>query len=489
MNIQSLWTKDYKNIVKGKVKKLENTDVLIIGAGITGLSCAYFLKDSNYKVTLVDKGKIAMGISSRTTAKLSYLQGTIYQDLEKSYGNKKSKLYLDSQIEAIQIVNDIVKRLKISCDLQKVDSFLYTNEEKNTSKIIKEMELLKSWDIKVGEISSLPISQIPLIKGLVVPNTYVFHPIKYLLGLWNFIQKSITCYEETLVQEIKLEDDGRYLITTNQGQFFSKIVVVACHYPFFIKPGFFPLFSYLKREYVQAGKVNSSYNFTAINIDSNLQSIRFYKNYLIYGSYEKKLTSFFNYEDGYHKSKDDFVRLFKKETEYSWMNQDLMMNDSLPWIGIIDRKQPNLYIATGYQAWGMTNGTIAGKILGDQILGIKNPYIQLFSPLRSMKPNIVPTITNGFEYLRAYSKTYFDKNPNFYPSRVMVLKINGIDCGVYIDKNGKKHIVHNLCPHLKCKLIFNKLEETWDCPCHGSRFDMDGEVLEGPATYSIRINK
>lgn len=489
MNIQSIWTKDYKKPSKKQKKKLEDTDILIIGGGITGLSCAYFLKDSKFKVTLLDKGKIGMGISSRTTAKLNYLQGTIYQDLEKYYGINKSKLYFDSQIEAIKIIGDIAKKLKINCDLEKVDSFLYTNEEKNLPKIKKEMELLQSFDIKVGEVTSLPIREIPVLKGIVVPNTYVFHPIKYLLGLEKGIKDSIQIHEDVLVQEINYKEDGTYLITTTEGTLSSKIVIVACHYPFFIKPGLFPLFGYLKREYVQAAKVKQVAHFTAINIDSSLESIRFYKDYLIYGSREKKLTSSYDYEAEYKKSRDEFLQYFKKEPEYSWMNQDLMMNDSLPWIGILDQKRPNLYIGTGYQAWGMTNGTIAGKILGDLIQGIENPYTKLFSPLRSMKPNVIPALTNGFEYLKAYSKTYFDKNPKFNASHAMILKINGIDCGVYIDQDGKRHIVRNLCPHLKCKLVFNSLEETWDCPCHGSRFSIDGDVLEGPATYSIRIQE
>ena len=489
MNIESIWMREYKKKTRNMKSKLADTDILIIGGGITGLSCAYFLKDSKLQITLLDKGKVAMGVSSRTTAKINYLQGTIYQELEKYYGIKKSKLYLDSQIEAIRIIESITKKEKIKCDLEKVDSFLYTNEEKNVPKIKKEMELLKGFDIKVGEVDSLPISEIPILKGIVVSNTYVFHPIKYLLGLLQSIQDTVQIKEDILVQDMQLKEDGTYLISTNEGTFSSKIVVVACHYPFFIKPGFFPFFGYLKREYVQAVKVEIPHHFTAINIDSSLRSIRYYKDYLIYGSREKKLTSSYDYEAEYNKSKEEFFHFFHKEPEYSWMNQDLMMNDSLPWIGILDKKQPNLYIATGYQAWGMTNGTIAGKIIGDLILEKENSYAQLFSPLRSMKPKILPLFTNGFEYLKAYTKTYFDKNPKFHSKHAMILKINGIDCGIFIDKMGKKHIVRNLCPHLKCKLVFNTLEETWDCPCHGSRFNIDGDVIEGPATFSIRIQK
>lgn len=489
MKIESIWMNEYKNPLKKKNKKVNDTDILIIGGGITGLSCAYFLKDSSYQITLLDKGKIGMGVTSRTTAKINYLQGTIYQDLEKYYGLKKSKLYLESQLEAIHFIESIVKKEKIKCDLEKVDAFLYTNEEKNISKINKEMEILKGFDIKVGEITSLPIPEIPVLKGIVVSDTYVFHPLKYLLGLLKKIKDSVQIHEDTLVQEISLQEDGTYLISTSEGTFSSKIVIVSCHYPFFIKPGLFPLFGYLKREYVQAAKVKNPSHFTAINIDSSLKSIRFYKDYLIYGSREKKLTSSYDYEKEYKKSKEEFIHFFHQEPEYSWMNQDLMMNDSLPWIGVLDKKQPNLYIATGYQAWGMTNGTIAGKLISDLIQEKENPYERLFSPLRTMKPNVIPALTNGFEYLKAYTKTYFDKNPKFHSKHAMILKINGIDCGVYIDKEGKRHVVRNLCPHLKCKLVFNTLEETWDCPCHGSRFSIDGDVIEGPATFSIRIQK
>ena len=137
----------------------------------------------------------------------------------------------------------------------------------------------------------------------------------------------------------------------------------------------------------------------------------------------------------------------------------------------------------------LSNGTIAGKLISDLIQKKENPYEELFSPLRTMKPNVIPALTNGFEYLKAYTKTYFDKNPKFHSKHAMILKMNGVDCGVYIDKEGKRHVVRNLCPHLKCKLVFNTLEETWDCPCHGSRFSIDGDVIEGPATFSIRIQK
>lgn len=489
MNIQSLWTKEVPYLAKFQTpKKLEDVDILIVGAGITGLTCAYFLKEQKQKIMLVDKGKFGMGVSSHTTAKLNYLQETVYQKIEKNYDLKTSKLYFQSQKDAIELVKSIIQKNKIDCDLEQVDSFLYTNKEQNFSKLEKEKNLLKSWDVKVRDIDSLPIKQIPVKKGIVVSDTYVFHPLKYLRGILKSILGKILCYEDVMVQNLILQEDKTYFVETSKGSFHAKKVIITCHYPFFIQPKLFPLYNYMKKEFIQAAKISSSYHFTSINMDKNLESIRFYHDYLIYGSNEQKLMDVANDKDGYQKSREEFLTYFKKEPEFTWMNQDIMMNDSLPWIGQIDKKQPNLYLGVGFQAWGMTGGTIAGKVLADILFNLDNPYISLFSPLRTMKPSFVPIVSNGWEYAKAYSKTYFRKNPSFYRSNVMVMKLNGVDCGVYIDEKKEKHIVKNLCPHLLCKLVFNEEEKTWDCPCHGSRFTMDGDVLEGPSTYSIRLH-
>ncbi len=487
MLIQSLWTKEVPKLTVPTPKKLEDVDLLIVGAGITGLTCAYFLRNQKEKIMLVDKGSFGMGVTSHTTGKLNYLQETIYQKLEKNYNIHTSQLYFQSQKEAIQLVKQIVKENHIDCHLEEVDSFLYTNEEKNLPKLEKEKNLLQGWDVKVREVDFLPLKQIPVKKGIVVSDTYVFHPLKYLNGLLKAILGKVLCYEGVMVENLVLQENKTYVVQTSKGTFRAKKVILACHYPFFVKPRLFPISNYIKREFVQVARIPGSYHFTSINIDQNLESIRFYQDYLIYGSNEQKLMDSTNYQEGYEKSRKEFVSYFQKEPEFSWMNQDLVMNDSLPWIGLMDKKQPNLLVGAGYQAWGMTGGTIAGKVLSDLVLHADSPYQNLFSPLRFMKPSLLPILSNGWEFAKAYSTTYFRKNPTFYRSNVMFLKLNGVDCGVYIDSDGKRHIVKNLCPHMLCKLVFNEKEKTWDCPCHGSRFTIDGDVLEGPSTYSIRI--
>ena len=162
-----------------------------------------------------------------------------------------------------------------------------------------------------------------------------------------------------------------------------------------------------------------------------------------------------------------------------------MTIDSLPFIGKINGKK-NMLIGTGYNTWGMTNGSLAGKILSDIILHKDNKYIDLFSPLRKLNVNAVgniPLILGSSAY--SFMKTKISKNKRWYSSNVKFETRNGKSVGIYVDESKKEHIVYNICPHMKCSLIFNEVEKTWDCPCHGSRFDLDGKSIEGPSNYNV----
>ncbi len=488
MNNHSIWEdfQSAENFPSPKIKKQLETDILIIGGGITGISTAYFLMDSPLKVTIIDKSYIGKGITCKTTAKLNYLQGTIYQDIEKSFSTKTSKCYFDSQRESIDLIKNIIEKENIHCDLEKCNSFIFTKENQGITKINKEKQLLESWGVKCNVVNQLPI-HFPIKYGLEVQDTYTFHPLKYINELRIKVQEKVKIYEQTIALEITKEKNI-FKVKTNDGIITAKYVIVACHYPFFIKPGFIPIKTYIKREYVNSSKFKlDSKPFTAISIDTNLHSIRFYKNYIIYGSNQHRLTNKIDYKKNYQQSSNDFKRLFSKEPEYTWMNQDIISNDNLPIIGIMHKKEPNLLIATAFNAWGMTNGTIAAKILSDIIMKKPNSYIKLFDPQRITTTGIIQSIIGAIHYSKAYIQTTIKKNPTFYNEHVYIMKINGKYYGIYFDYSGKKHIVEHKCPHMMCNLVFNDKEKTWDCPCHGSRFDIEGNIIEGPANYSIKV--
>ena len=472
MKNKSIWELSTK-LNKNNSQPIQNnisTDILIIGAGITGLTTAYFLKDINKKITIIDKSLVGMGVTSKTTAKITYLQQDIYRKLTLYHGKSKSQEYYDSQKEAINIITKIIKDNKIQCDLEKSNSIIFTNEEKNINKIKKEKDILLSWNINVQKYQNNNIKY-----GITVSDTYTFNPLKYINFLRQIIEPNIQIYENTLAISIIKKGD-QYLVKTNNGLIKSKIIIIACHYQFFIIPNMLPLKTYIERDYVNATKVNNSKKINAINIDNKLYSVRYYKDYLIYVTNSHRLTNKINYAKNYQKSRQNFQTIFNKEPSLTWMNQDIMSNDLLPFIGKI---KPNLYISTGYNTWGMTNGTIGGKIIADLITNKQNEYINLFNPNRVNIPLIINSFVGVFHYLKAYIESIFHKNNPRY------IKIKGIIYGIYTDKEGIEHRVKLICPHMKCLLVFNKEENTWDCPCHGSRFDLDGNIIESPAIKKI----
>ena len=483
MNDNVLWSKYLeKNKYINKIKNDINTDILIIGGGIAGLTVAYFLKDYNYNITLIDKNIIGNGITIKTTAKVTYLQKNIYSILKKNFNKDISRLYLNSQLEAMQLMLNIIKKENIECDIEKCDSYIFTKNKNNIKAIEDEKKLLDEFNIDNYIDNSLPIENFKIEKSLKVPNTYTINPIKYINGIKNSIKDSINIYENTLAKNISIKDN-RIITETNNNKINSKYVIVCCHYPFFIFPGLIPVKTYIKREYVNCAEFNVNKNFTAINIDKNLHSVRFYKNYVIYGSNSHKLTNKIDYEKNYNKSKSDFKRIFSREPELTWMNQDIMTNDNLPLIGKIKN---NIFIATGFNAWGMTNATIAGKIIKDLIIDKKNIYEKMFSPKRSNITNTVNSLIRSLNYAKVYIQTTIKRNPTFYNEHVYTIKINGKYYGIYYDLYNKRHIVSLTCPHMKCHLVFNNYEKTWDCPCHGSRFDIDGNIINGPSKENIK---
>lgn len=473
MRNKSIWI-DNSNIINEDIKKESfnkiATDILIIGGGLTGLNIAYFLRNTNKKIVIIDKSKIGMGVSSKTTAKITYLQQDVYRKLTGMHNKDVAFKYYQSQKDAIKLINKIVRDNNINCDLEKVDSILFAMDEKNISKLTKEKEILSSYGEKIEDYHDEFVKN-----GFLVHDTYVFNPLKYLDSLRDIISSKVDIYEGVMATNIEHTDD-KYTVHTNNGIINANILVMACHYPFFIIPSFFPFKIHIEREYVNAIKIDNPKNKTLINIDKDLYSLRYYHDYLIYGSNSHRLTSKIDYSSNYVKSRDSFKKYFQKNPKYSWMNQDVVSNDLLPFIGEIKN---NFYISMAYNTWGMTNSVIGSRIVSDLILERNNKYVELFNPRRINFPLVVNSFIGAFYYLKAYIEGLFHKSNPYY------VKIDGIIYGVYIDKEGKRHKVKLICPHMKCPLVFNREENTWDCPCHGSRFDIDGNVIETPSVRKI----
>lgn len=477
MKKYSLWLENIKEENEPILKEDICCDVLIIGAGMTGLSTAYHLKDKNLKIVVVEKNQVGKGISARTTGKITYLQDTVYSDLTAIYDEKTAKKYLYSQQEAIQMISNIIEKEEIKCDLEKVSSYIFS---KKKTKLEKEKKLLKQFGVDMKEIKSEGYY------AAYVEDTYVFHPIKYMQALKKICKKShIEFYEHTDINFLKKEDND-YICGNELVKIKAKKVVFACHYPYFLFPFLMPLKCTLEKSYISASLITKNKPYSAIRIEKPIISCRYHqaeKNYFIYLRNSHPLYT--EYDD--KKNFESLKRALKKlnlTPQYLWSNHDIMTYDKLPFIGLL---KPNLYLATGYNTWGMTNSTLAGKIIADMILDIYNPYEMLFSPSRKLKKLSLPE--NIYGGIKPMIENKVWKNKKWYPKNVRFETREGEKIAIYVDKFGKEHIVYNTCPHLKCSLLFNAVEKTWDCPCHGSRFDLDGNVIIGPSNYNITYHK
>lgn len=486
---QILW-EIKKQIKEPTLTQNLKTDILIVGGGITGISCAFELSKTHQNITVVDQNKCGHGVTLRTTGKLTFLQGDQYSKIENCYGIEKAKLYLRSQQEAIQIAKENIEKYRIDCDFQEVDSYIFVFDQTNLEKLEKEQNILKQL-CKIKK-TKLPLD-FPCAKSLSVSSTAIFHPLKYLLKLKELCkEKQVSFFEDTMVTKIERQQD-HYLIVANQHTIEAQIVILCCHYPTFLKPGWIPFKTYLEKSYIGAIPNMENKHLSAINLDPDTYSFRYHssgkENYLLYLSETHKLSDDVDYQKRFDRLTQKIRKDIKQKPKYLWSNYDLMTNDFLPLIGKTNKNQPHLYLATGFNTWGMTNGILSGKIIADLINQKKNPYTDLFRPDRPLNlTKLTNDAINDINTAKIFMTTKIKKDYPFYPNNVKIVVKNGKRYGIYTDPKGQDHTVSLLCPHMKCSVIFNPVDQTWDCPCHGSRFDIDGNVLKGPACYSIKVD-
>ncbi len=476
--METLWTATSNDNDCLELKKDEDVDILIIGGGITGLSIAYNLINSRKKVILLEANKVGSGITSRTTGKITYLQGH-YLDIYKKNGRFLTKKYLNSQKEAIEIIKRTILDNNIKCDLEEASSYLFADTKKGIEALKEEKRVLKDIGCNVQVVKNFPDKK-KFAYGIKVQDTYTFHPLKYLYSLKKIIKKKIPIYENSRVLSIE-KKDNYYLAKCNNGFVKAKKVVIASFYPYFLKPFFMPLKVTLEKSVVGAF-IDKYYKYSAINVDKENVSIRFYKDKD--NSYKIYLSGGYNIACE-NNIKENFSKLKKEANNYNyiWSNIDIMTGDYMPFMGRID---DNLFIATGYNTWGMTNGTLAGKVISDMVLGYYNTYEELFNPKRKNYAHNFLAVTSS---VKSLIKEMVYHKKKWYDGKVSFRKIDGKDVSIYKDNIGREHIVYSKCPHLGCNLVFNEVEKTWDCPCHGSRFDIDGYVINGPSNYNITYKK
>jgi len=470
-------------------------DLCIVGAGITGITLAYVLRKSGLRIALIDSDQLLHGATAYTTAKLTAQHHVIYHELIKNYGKCSAKRYANTQTAAIEFI----KQTNIECDLEHLTAYVYTQQEEHVKVLEEEWNAAKQLGFDCELVSDLELP-FKVKKALAFHNQAQFNPLKYLAGLLKALEEdsNIMIYEQTAATELTQLEDGRYQIETkNAHRLTAKKVVQACHFPFY--DGGSLLFAKIEARTSYLTATNQSgyqLNGMYLSYEKPTRTMRSYKDFLIVGGEDHRVGVADNSLEKYDAIRHFVTEQFQTtDIQYHWSTQDYMTPDKLPFIGELN--ESGIYVATGYQKWGMTNGVAAALLLHDLILGIANPYAELVNPHRfNLKAQFKDLVTYNSRVVAELVKgklrigeLFVDVDADMENGQSKVIETMAGTYGVYKDQDGDVHMLDITCTHLGCELRFNQGETTWDCPCHGSRFSYKGEVINGPAHHNLRHDK
>ncbi len=429
----SVWTDSVNKPCFPRLKGDAKTDALIIGGGLCGVLCAYYLKQAGIDYILVEGSKISSGTTKNTTAKITSQHGLIYSKLIKNAGMEKARMYLNANEKAIKEYEKLCKN--IDCDYITAPAYTYTLTD--AREIEDEVEAVNVLGCKATFEESLELP-FETMGAICFENQAQFNPLKFIAE----IAKDLNIYEDTFITDITPQGavyEGGIIKAEN--------IIVATHFPFINKHGSYFLKMYQHRSYVTAFKGADAIDGMYVDADIKGLSFRSYGDLLLIGGGSHRTGK----HGGSWQEIDTFANKYYPDAkaEYKWATQDCMTLDGVPYIGHYSKNTPDIYVATGFNKWGITSSMVAAQILTDMVRGRDNEYREVFSPYRSiLKPQLL---------------------------------VNGLESTVNLLTPTTKR-----CPHLGCALKWNKNEHTWDCPCHGSRFKKDGRLIDNPATKNMK---
>lgn len=441
MKPESHWSREVSIPSRRSMKGDKETETAVIGAGMAGLLTAYFLKKQGRKVIVLEADRIAGGQTKNTTAKITSQHGLIYSSLMKKIGKDRAKLYAMANQEAVRLYEKLVTEQEIECDFRKLSSVLYSCREADCLK--REAEAAESLGLKASftEKTELPFR----VEGAVsFEDQAQFEPLAFVKN----ISQELEIYESTRALSVR----GN-IIETDHGNVTADHIVFATHYPFINVPGFYFLRQHQERSYVLALSGAEQYENMYYGMDAGALSFRNAGEYLLLGGSGHR-TGDKKCGGAYETLAEEAVKLYPDcQIEAGWSAQDCVTHDRIPFIGKFSLYHSNWYVATGFKKWGMTTSMVAARLISDQICEVGNPYESLFRPARFL--------------LRASAKD--------------LLKDIGISAAGLIRGGFQKN---RRCTHMGCGCRWNPNEQSWDCPCHGSRFKVDGSLIDNPAQMS-----
>jgi glycine/D-amino acid oxidase-like deaminating enzyme/nitrite reductase/ring-hydroxylating ferredoxin subunit len=465
-------------------------EALVVGAGITGLTAARLLLEHDVTVAVIDSGPVCAGVTGFTTAKVTALQSTIYSELSKKWGVGVAAAYGEANVEGLEMIRRRVLEEKIDCDFAPAPAFTYATSKVGSRRVEAEVEAAQraGLPVKLTAESDLPF---PIEAAARLDGQARFHPRRYCLALMRgILANGGAVFERTRALDLD-PTSGR--VATDRGSIRADMVFVASHVPFLDK-GLYPARMSTSRSYAIAFRSPQPLEGMHISVDEPVRSLRATGDgYTIVGGEGHPSGDPVDTKECY-RALESWAReqLGAVPAEYRWSAQDYRSADGLPFVGPLG-SSGRVFLATGYAKWGMTNGTISAAIMTDLALGRANPWAEVFDSgrvaLRQAAPALMENTGRTLANLVARKLPHpsLPDVADLSPGEGGVVSVGRHRAAAFRDEDGVVHAVSAACTHLGCQVQFNPAERTWDCPCHGSRFGLDGKVLHGPAVDDLTV--
>jgi glycine/D-amino acid oxidase-like deaminating enzyme/nitrite reductase/ring-hydroxylating ferredoxin subunit len=466
-----------------------SVQALVVGAGITGLTAARQLLEQGVSVAVIDSARVAGGVTGSTTAKVTALQSTIYSDLSKTWGTDVARAYAEANVEGLEMIRRRVLDEKIECDFASAPAFTYATSAAGARKVAAEVDAARAAGLPVTltSDSDLPFN---IQAAARLDNQARFHPTRYCAGLLKgILADGGAVFEDTRAHDIDTESG---IVTTDKGSIRAEMTFIASHVPF-VGKGLYSVRMSASRSYAVAFRSqNATLEGMHISVEEPIRSIRATGDgYTIVGGESHPSGAPFDTERCYQALEAwSQERFGAEEVEYRWSAHDYRSADRLPFVGPMGSSS-RVFVATGFAKWGMTNGTVSAAIMTDLALGRDNPWAEIFDSRRIALRQAVPGLMKlGARTLRNQTVERLLPVPDaagLDKGEGGVVTVGGRRAAVFRDEDDSLHAVSPVCTHLGCQVEFNTAERTWDCPCHGSRYDVDGKVIHGPAVDDLAV--
>ncbi|WED43999.1 FAD-dependent oxidoreductase [Legionella cardiaca] len=498
MEGHSIWQKISSSATSyPSLKENIEVDVAIIGGGITGITAAINLLKAGKKVAIVEASKVGGVTTSMSTGNLYLEIQPLYQTLASNFGIEKAKDIALSRQLAIDYIETNVNSYNINCQFKRRPWYAYSLE--NETLLHQEIETLKQMNIDIEEIFSLPFD-FKFKKAAVMNNQARFNPLQYVISMaTELMKRGCLIYEDTRVTAIT--ENNVCHVLTNDGHITAKHVFMATHTPFGINTT--QMFTAPYRSYVVAVHLKENdypeghfwkFDNPPYVLCTHAISKAQPDTLMIAGRHHK--TGQGNNMQQHFSELENFLREYFSISEIvvNWSAQHYHSADKIPYIGLANHTTKNIYMATGYFADGLVYGTLAGILVSDMILQKSNTFAEIYNANRSSLGSSLGFVAKeNLNVLAQYAKDLpLSATNNFENLQVgegRIVEINREKCAISRDSSNQLHLVSAVCTHMKCIVNWNNAEQTWDCPCHGSRFAPTGEVLEGPATKNLEKKK